>query len=302
MPKISVPKISVVIVTKNRVSELAQCLGSVLANSILPDEIVVVDNNSSDQTRQLVSSLTKNCKIKVKYDLCRGEGYPVIYNRGLELAQGDWVAMIDDDCVVSVDWIKNLRATVAQQQIDVVMGWCGTYYEKNVYSQVTLMFDNEWKRRALNGQVVQDFEILDNKNIAYRRQFLLKNKLRYDEQRAGIAQGAAEDCDLGLQIQATGGQAICNTAMLVWHKDPQNWLWLMKKTIKAWPAYQSLNQKWNLAERQKLMKPSKSLVDVVSDFGTLHHLSFGQELKLLMVAKQIMYLQKILPFYYRLKQ
>jgi len=278
-------KISVVVVTKNRFSDLSHCLGSILSNSEKPYEIIIVDNNSSDQTRQLATGLLRNSQIPVIYCKYVGSGYPKIYNKGLSLAKGDWIAVIDDDCVAHQDWIKQINFSIEKHRPDVIMGWCDTYYSDNVYSLSTLLFDNEWKERSIKGDQVIDFEILDNKNIVYKKKFLSEYNLKYDESRADVELGAAEDCDLGIQVQEAGGKAVCNKKILVWHKDPQNFLWLINKTKSSFYAYQSLLLKWPMEDRQKLKKESRSLSDLVGEFSQKYQLNFFQKAHLFIVCK-----------------
>ena len=80
-------KVSVVIVTKNRENDLKQCLASLLVQSIDLDQLVVVDNNSSDNTQIIIKNLQKNCSFPIKYVLEKRVGYPPIYNRGLKEAK-----------------------------------------------------------------------------------------------------------------------------------------------------------------------------------------------------------------------
>ncbi|NCQ65566.1 MAG: glycosyltransferase family 2 protein [Candidatus Pacebacteria bacterium] len=287
--------LSVVIVTKNRALELSQCLGSLLSGNSLPNEIIVIDNNSKDATKQLIAGLKIQSKVNVKYFNFQGKGYPKIYNKGLHEARNEWVAFIDDDCVASINWVDEIKKSIKKHpEVSAIMGWCGTYYSKNVYSQATLMFDNDWKQRSLNGVNVVDLEVLDNKNIVYKKSFLQKKSLKYDENRVGYENGAAEDCDLGMQIQEAGGQAICNKKMIVWHKDPQDWLWFMKKNIASWKAYQSLGIKWDLQEREKLKSKPIYLMELVREFKNNFNLSQIEYLQLFLVSKQVMILNRFL--------
>ena len=296
------PKVSVVIVTKNRAAELSHCFGSLLSNSVLPDQIVVVDNNSCDNTKQLVYGLALNTKIPIKYVFFDGIGYPTVYNKGLQEAQYDWVACIDDDCVASYRWMEEIKKTISiNPKVSAVMGWCETYYPNNLYSQATILFDNVWKQRAVDNTTILDLEVLDNKNVVYNKKFLLRSKLQYDENRVRFQHGAAEDCDLGIQIQEAGGNAILNKNILIWHKDPQDWLWFMKKNIASWRAYNSLRLKWNMQLREKLKKPTKSITHIVADFSQERHLTWLAQLRLLFIAKQLLLLNRLLSLMYRNK-
>ncbi len=294
--------ISVVIVTKDRQEELRHCLGTLTCQSELMDELIIIDNNSSDNTLEVVKHFQKNVLFKVKYVKYRGTGFPKIYNRGLKEASSDWIAFIDDDCVADVNWVKEIKNSIKKYPTHAaIMGWCGTYYSKNVYSLATLMFDNIWKQRSIIGNVVVDLEVLDNKNVVYRKKFLQENSLEYDEGRIEFQNGASEDCDLGMQIQNANGKAVCNKKIMIWHSDPRNWRWFINKYIMSWKSYQSLNFKWNLEDREKMKSKQISLITAVSEMGDSLKINFLSKLKLYIVAKQVMFLNRVLPILFRIK-
>lgn len=298
----SSPKVSVVIVTKNRSLDLSHLFGSLLSGSTLPDEILVIDNESTDNTKELVESISDTVSFPIRYEYYSGSGYPKIYNAGLKSATFEYVAFIDDDCIADIKWLESLKKSLQKSpEVFAVMGWCETYYEKNIYSLATLLFTNEWKRRSISKNKVTDCEVLDNKNVVYNRSLLFKNNLEYDESRANFFSGAAEDCDLGMQIQAAGGQVIFNQEMLIWHKDPQDWLWFMKKNVASWYAYESLQLKWNIFEREKYKKPQRNLKNVVFDFSKQKKLGLFERLRLYIIAKQVLFLNKVLSFFGRKK-
>ncbi len=237
-------RVSVVIVTKNRVVDLKHCLGSLLSQTDLPDEIVVVDNDSTDGTAQVVENIATTTKgISVRYVKETNKGYPVIYNRGLLEAKYEWVAFIDDDCVANTDWLKKAKETLSVR-FSVVMGYSDTYFRSNIFSLATLFFDSIWKERGSKRKEVVNFSILDNKNIIYNAQFLSEHKLSYDEKRQ-LFNGAAEDSDLGLAIQKAGGKALYIKEMIVKHKDPQRVDAYLKKIFFSNQASKTLFFKWD---------------------------------------------------------
>lgn len=288
------PTVSVVIVTKNRVNDLQHCLGAILTNLRIPDEIIIIDNNSSDNTQSVVSALQKNVTVPICHIRFKGKGYPALYNQGLLHAQSDWVAFIDDDCVADIHWLEELYCSIrTYPTVAAIMGWCETYYSKNVYSQATLLFDHDWKNRSIEGNVVKDLEVLDNKNVAYNAAFLKKHSVQYDEQRIVVQNGAAEDCDIGIQIQSAGGTAVCNKKMLIHHKDPTNWIWFMKKQIASIKSYRSLSSKWDMKSRSDLKKHPKKLSVVVSEFANDYELSSWSNAYLLFICKHVTNLQRL---------
>ena len=88
-------RISVVIPTYNRRDTLIRALRSVYEQSDLPEEVIVVDDGSTDDSRQLVTELFPSVKI-IRQE---NQGVSCARNRGIEAAEGDWIALLDsDDC------------------------------------------------------------------------------------------------------------------------------------------------------------------------------------------------------------
>jgi cellulose synthase/poly-beta-1,6-N-acetylglucosamine synthase-like glycosyltransferase len=172
-------------------------------------------------------------------------GYPALYNRGLKEAKYDWVAFLDDDCVASSHWIRQMGKSIRHQKdFAAILGHTKPYCPQNIYSLATHIFNSEWKENNSLGEHIFNLEILDNKNIVYNKRFLQKNHVRYDETRTVYLGGAAEDCDLGMQIQQHGGAAVYNSSMLAFHKEPKGFLAYWNKYIRSLASYEWYKEKW----------------------------------------------------------
>ena len=85
--------ISVVIPAYNAGAYIARAIDSVLAQSRLADEIIVVDDGSTDDTADVVTRYES----KVKYIRQDNAGASVARNTGIEAATGEWIAFLDAD-------------------------------------------------------------------------------------------------------------------------------------------------------------------------------------------------------------
>jgi glycosyltransferase involved in cell wall biosynthesis len=116
-------KYSIVIATYNRASDLRATLKN-LAN-LQPDgpwEVIVVDNNSPDDTRQAVDEAACTFPVELRYLFEREQGRSPALNAGILAARGDILATTDDDVRVPPDWLNRAAEGLARMQCDYVGG------------------------------------------------------------------------------------------------------------------------------------------------------------------------------------
>jgi glucosyl-dolichyl phosphate glucuronosyltransferase len=116
-------KSSVVIATYNRASDLRQTLRS-LAGLRPSDswEVIVVDNNSTDETRAVVSQAAAGFPAPLHYVFEPVQGRSPALNAGIRRAIGDVVVTTDDDVRVAHDWLDRAGAALDRLQCDYVGG------------------------------------------------------------------------------------------------------------------------------------------------------------------------------------
>ena len=107
----AVPDISVVISTYNRCLILPEALESVLRQETdgVTYEVIVVDNNSTDDTRSVIESFVRTTDGKIRYLFEGKQGLSHGWNAGIEASSAPIIAFTDDDIIVSKDWIANVK-------------------------------------------------------------------------------------------------------------------------------------------------------------------------------------------------
>jgi len=100
-------KISVIIITFNRAHMLKDTLSSLVQQVRLPDEVVVVDNNSTDDTKEVALGFSP--ELNIRYVFEGTQGVAVARNTSIKNASGDILAFIDDDCVAEKEWLRYLE-------------------------------------------------------------------------------------------------------------------------------------------------------------------------------------------------
>jgi glucosyl-dolichyl phosphate glucuronosyltransferase len=116
-------KYSIVIATYNRAGDLRETLDSLA--TLDPDgpwEVIVVDNNSPDDTRQVVEHAGRTFPVELRYVFEGQQGRSPALNTGIRTARGDIIATTDDDVRVPADWLNRAAAGLSRMQCDYVGG------------------------------------------------------------------------------------------------------------------------------------------------------------------------------------
>src|SRR5215510_15106911 len=101
-------RFSIIIASYNRDSELFKTLESLKAlKSTGPCEVIIVDNNSTDNTRQVVLEAIQSFPISLRYILEKEQGRSAALNAGIREAAGEILAITDDDVRVDPNWLIN---------------------------------------------------------------------------------------------------------------------------------------------------------------------------------------------------
>jgi glycosyltransferase involved in cell wall biosynthesis len=116
-------KYSIVIATYNRAEDLRDTLQSLAR--LQPDgpwEVIVVDNNSPDDTRAVVETAAATFPVRLRYVFEQQQGRSPALNAGIRAARGEIIATTDDDVRVAPDWLNRAAEGLERLQCDYVGG------------------------------------------------------------------------------------------------------------------------------------------------------------------------------------
>jgi glycosyltransferase involved in cell wall biosynthesis len=120
-------QLDVIIPTYNRQELLQRTLQSLLTAPVPDDfsvKITVVDNNSKDQTRQVVEKWMDRFAGRLTYLFEGRQGRSSALNAGILATQGDLVGMMDDDEEIDGQWYQTIYEAFQSAEIDFVGGPC----------------------------------------------------------------------------------------------------------------------------------------------------------------------------------
>ena len=234
--------VSIVISTYNRCELLAEALRALFSQSDahLDFEVIVVDNNSSDQTRHLVQSLAARNPEKLKYFFEAKQGLSYGRNRGIANAKASIIAFTDDDVRVARDWIRQIKnGFEANPEIDFLGGKVVPRWHTAPPSWLT---PANWAPLALLDYGDEPFFVDSRKqlcligaNFAFRRRAFEKVGLFKTEfQRVKNGIGSLEDHEMLLRLWGADSSGLYLPALVVTAEiEPER---LEKQYHRKWHA------------------------------------------------------------------
>jgi glycosyltransferase involved in cell wall biosynthesis len=202
------PHISVVVPVYNGEKTIAQTVECLLRQSLKPDEIIIVDDGSTDGTRDALRKFDQRIMVLAQAN----SGPASARNRGVKAAKCSFVAFTDSDCLPGEDWLFNLSRGFDGERVAGVGG--------SVRSAI----------RGLTGEYVDAVRLLDPQpdedgaipylitaNACFRREALIKAGL-FNER---FRKPGGEEPDLCFRIRRLGYEFRFAEQALVHHHHRQ---------------------------------------------------------------------------------
>ena len=176
--------ISVIIPTRNRSALLRKTLRSVLAQALPVEgfEVIVVDNDSSDNTREVAEDFLRT-SANVIYTVEKKPGLHEGRHAGLRLAGGRILAYIDDDVEVFPGWLEGIHESFRDETVGLVGGKDVPVFESDPPEWVDALWEMTPAGRYIPAFSLLDFgdevmeiapEFVFGCNFSVRKDLLLK--------------------------------------------------------------------------------------------------------------------------------
>jgi GT2 family glycosyltransferase len=211
--------ISIVIVNWNGMSYLPECIESSCRQEYSNKELVIVDNGSTDGSREWLRSYGAGIDSLVELD--RNTGFAGGVNAGIRAARGEFIALLNNDAVPSGAWLSELARPTLELSVGMVASKILFYDRRQVIDKVGhLLYPDGLNRGRGAGELdtgQYDFEeevfFPDGCAALYRRTMLDDVGL-FDEQ--FFAYG--DDADLGLRARWRGWKCSYAPRAIVYHR------------------------------------------------------------------------------------
>lgn len=191
--------VSIVVPVYNESAHLAACLDAILQQSVAPYEVIVVDNNSNDDT---VAIARRYDFVTILHETRQG----VVFARdtGFNYAGGAIIGRIDADTILDANWVETVQSIFAGSNVGAVTG--SVTYHDMAYSK--LVNSADLMVRTVLARVLGDEVAIQGANMAIRR--AVWQDIRSDVCRTG---GMHEDFDLAIHTNWGGHKVAFNPAL-----------------------------------------------------------------------------------------
>lgn len=216
--------ISVILCTYNRCGSLARALQSISIQDFpqsIEWEVLVIDNNSGDRTRDVVEEFCRQNPQRFRYMFEAQRGKSHALNTGIKEARGDVLAFVDDDVTVAPQWLQNLTAVLQDRDW---IGCGGRILPDRNFSVPRWLELKESYARAplvmfdLGPGAAELSEPPYGTNMAFRRSAFAKyGGFRTDLGPQPGSQIRSEDTEFGSRLLAAGERLRYEPSAVVYH-------------------------------------------------------------------------------------
>ncbi len=220
----NVPLITVIIPTYNRAHLIERAIKSVLGQTYKEIEVFIIDDASTDNTKEVVKQFKSKCIHYIR--LKTNKGVSNARNIGIEKAKGEYIAFLDSDD----EWLP----TKLEQQIKafqntkfkkIIVITCGFSFIRKANSQ-------QWTPK-LKGDVLADMlygKIRDHQPQCWliKKELIDINNIRFD-----IRMHSSEDWDFLIQLLKVGQLDYVSDILVNIYQDKDERLWNHTRQLEA---------------------------------------------------------------------
>lgn len=249
---------TVIVCTYNRSASLRDTLRALRAQKMPPTrqwEVIVVDNNSKDDTRQVVEEVQRVWPV-LRYEFEQEQGLSHARNHGIGCAQGEVILFTDDDVLPEPDWLETTLAGLDKYQADACGGHIAPIWETQPPAWLTERF---YGFLAVRTDRTDDYSIESPSQAPFGANMAIKKAVfdrvgLFDTNRGrkGKVLASGEDGEMFERILSAGLKAVFLGQTRVHHKVEA--FRLTKRYFRRWRFQTSRNiaQSRGLAGKRRL--------------------------------------------------
>jgi GT2 family glycosyltransferase len=200
-------KLSIIIPTRNRarmVQTLLDSIRELVGLDRFQPQIIVGDNNSQDETWEVLEKIAKNFPLPLTLRKVQKRGKSAVMNEASRMARGDVIAFLDDDVVVQENWLSAIEQFFQKKEYQAAQGVIRIRPQSAQNPEIRTLINRYRTIPNIDfGPDIKHSHSLDGANFAVSRQAL--NQVGpFDERLGPGASGTSEDVDFARRLLGEG--------------------------------------------------------------------------------------------------
>ncbi|MCC4328782.1 glycosyltransferase [Limosilactobacillus reuteri] len=184
-------KVSIIIPTYQSEKTIKKCISSILGQSWLNLELIIVDDGSIDKTVSIIRKIKKEYQANIKLYTQKNSGVSVARNKGLKVASGNYLMFIDSDDFIDCDYVKKLVTTIENDHSEFIADIPRTTNNKveeegiiwkGKLSEISPIFGEQYSRMRFNNVCAKLYRAELAKSIRFPQNIKIGEDLLYNLQ------------------------------------------------------------------------------------------------------------------------
>lgn len=259
--------LDIIICTYNRADLLDSSLKSLELNKTEKDSfnIIVVDNNSIDNTKSVVESYVG--RLNIKYIFEEKQGLSYARNRGASESNSSYVAFLDDDILIDVNWLNMVLNVCREKKYDIFGGKIIPFYKE----EKPVWFKDQYAtyEPANSSRELNKDEFLPGSNMIFKRAVF--KKIGYFDELIGMKGGKValgEDTKIQVIAEKSGIKRRYFNNLVIYHYSPINKMNIAYITKRAVNSYMVFSDVFG-REYGIFSVILKTIIDIIKTFTLL---------------------------------
>lgn len=251
--------LTIAIVTRKRPLSLKRCLKSISTQTHLPSAVLIIDNDYHRSAKKIFNKFKD--KLPLYYFLEPIKSIPRARNLALKKCPTPYLAFIDDDCILSTNWVKTALASVKNNSnLAFIIGKTRLSNPDQKIAKLNYQLYLNWFKTHIQPKTKMfDTLAFDTKNIVLNLKKV--SGLKFDLKFLNL-----EDIDFGLSLKQKKLTGIYNPSMVIFHPEPVSIMSTIKKNYYRGHFKYLLEQKWGNVDNYQPKTPRVLLIDILRNF------------------------------------
>lgn len=213
--------VSIIIPTFNRKNVLRNCFQALdKQNCNHSYEVVLVDDGSTDEIQETVEELHKTLSFPLTFLRQEKKGPAAARNLGIKNCSGEITLIMGDDIIAASNLVKEhvgWHNDRCPQENAAILGFVTWSPSIETTPFMNWLEEKGWQfpYGEIEGKTEIDWKYLMTPNISFKREFLMRNRLFFDER---FPYAALEDYEFGFRFFQKGGKLFYNPGAVGYHR------------------------------------------------------------------------------------